>query len=266
MLGPTIRKELQLLRRDPRVIVRLLVLPVAFIALFGMAFKGGENKLQRRPLGAWCDPAGARCKPVLAALDGSGQFAVKMVASADEVRRAVDVAGGFLHADDARHFGQTQHGFDRHIGHRATRHVVQNDRQIHRLGHLAEVQVHPFLRRLVVVRHDLEGGIGAHLLGIGRQLDGLGRGVAAGTRNDGDALVGLLDRHADQLTVLFHRHGRRFAAGADDHDAVGAFGDVPVDEPPQRGIVDAAVFVHRRDERDDAASQLLQGGLFVGGR
>jgi hypothetical protein len=83
MLGPTIRKELQLLRRDPRVIVRLLVLPVAFIALFGMAFKGGENKLQRRPLGAWCDPAGARCKPVLAALDGSGQFAVKMAASAD---------------------------------------------------------------------------------------------------------------------------------------------------------------------------------------
>ena len=47
---------------------------------------------------------------------------------------------------------------------------------------------------------------------------------------------------------------RRFAGRADDADAVGAFGDVPVDQAAQRVVVDAAVVVHRRDERDDAAS------------
>ena len=70
----------------------------------------------------------------------------------------------------------------------------------------------------------------------------------------GHAALGLLDRDADDLAVLLDDDGRRFAGGADDADAVGAFGDVPVDQAAQGGVVDAAVFVHRRDERDDAAS------------
>jgi hypothetical protein len=42
--------------------------------------------------------------------------------------------------------------------------------------------------------------------------------------------------------------------GAHDADAVGAFGGVPVDQAAQRVVVDAAVFVHRRDQGDDAAN------------
>ena len=63
----------------------------------------------------------------------------------------------------------------------------------------------------------------------------------------------MLDRDADELLVLVDVDRRRFAGGADDDDAVGAFGDVPVDQLPKRGEVERAVLVHRRDDRDQAA-------------
>jgi hypothetical protein len=43
---------------------------------------------------------------------------------ANEPLGALDVAGGFLDADDARHLGEAQHGVVRHIGHGAAGHVV----------------------------------------------------------------------------------------------------------------------------------------------
>ena len=88
-------------------------------------------------------------------------------------------------------------------------------------------------------------------------------GVGAAAGHDGHAALGLFDRDADDLAVLLDVDRRRFAGGADDADAVGAFGDVPVDQPAQGGIVDAAVVVHRRDQRDDAACNRCHGNLFV---
>jgi linearmycin/streptolysin S transport system permease protein len=89
MMAATIKKELQLLRRDPRVLVRLLVLPLAFIALFGMAFGQDHKDQQRHPMAVWSDPAAARGHDVLAALDKSGQFALQVAPSADAVRKSV---------------------------------------------------------------------------------------------------------------------------------------------------------------------------------
>lgn len=90
MMKPAIRKELQLLRRDPRVIVRLLVLPIAFIALFGMVFnranKAGDTG---HPLAAWWDPANPRASGAVAALDGSQLYRVIKAPSADAVQKAV---------------------------------------------------------------------------------------------------------------------------------------------------------------------------------
>ena len=60
-------------------------------------------------------------------------------------------------------------------------------------------------------------------------------------------------RDADQLLVLVEVDGRRFAGGADHHDAVGAFGDVPVDQLSEAREVERAVLVHRRDDCDQAA-------------
>jgi hypothetical protein len=85
---------------------------------------------------------------------------------ADQPLRALDVAGGFLDADDARHLGQAQHGVVLHIGDGAAGHVVQHHRQVAGgLGNGLEVLVLAFLRRLVVVGHHLQLAIGADLLG-----------------------------------------------------------------------------------------------------
>ena len=64
----------------------------------------------------------------------------------------------------------------------------------------------------------------------------------------------MLDRHADDLAVFFNRHGGRLARGADHANAVSAFGDVPVNETAQGGVIDAAIFLHRGDQCDDAAN------------
>lgn len=89
MIVATIRKELQLLARDRAAMFRLLLLPLAFIALFGSVFTGAEGDARRaRPIAVWhgASPLGP---PVVAALDGSGVFAVVPAASADEVRARV---------------------------------------------------------------------------------------------------------------------------------------------------------------------------------
>ncbi|MBS1163962.1 MAG: hypothetical protein H6R03_1858 [Burkholderiaceae bacterium] len=91
----------------------------------------------------------------------SGSSRLFSARALEQVGGAGQVAGGVLDADDPRHLRQPQRGLGRQVGHRAARHVVQDDRQVDRLGHLAEVLVQPFLRRLVVVRHDLQRGVGS---------------------------------------------------------------------------------------------------------
>jgi len=90
MFVPTIVKELQLLRRDPRALVRLVALPVAFIALFGMVFRADENKPETAtPVAVWIDPQVAVGPRITAAIELSRRFRVVAAASADEVRRSV---------------------------------------------------------------------------------------------------------------------------------------------------------------------------------
>jgi ABC-2 type transport system permease protein len=90
MLGPTLVKELRLLRRDPRALVRLIALPVVFIVLFGTMFRATEKKPEAaRPVPVWIDPSVAIGERITAAIDASGRFRVERVDSADEVRRRV---------------------------------------------------------------------------------------------------------------------------------------------------------------------------------
>jgi ABC-2 type transport system permease protein len=113
VLVPTLRKELLLLRRDPRALVRLIVLPLLFIGIFGYVFKlSGEKQREARPIAVW-NGAGPAGEGLTRALDGSKLFTVVPAASADAVEAAV-----------------TQHhqavglvippGFDPAHGHRAT--------------------------------------------------------------------------------------------------------------------------------------------------
>jgi ABC-2 type transport system permease protein len=94
MLIPTLKKELQLLRRDPRVIIRLLVLPLAFIVLFGLVFNAEDRKTQHaRPLALWADPAVApQAARITLALDGSKLFQV--IPTGSEAQLVQQVARG----------------------------------------------------------------------------------------------------------------------------------------------------------------------------
>jgi ABC-2 type transport system permease protein len=89
MFGATVKKELQLLRRDPRAIVRLLLLPVAFIALFGMVFRSVEQGPKGRPLAVYVAPGSALAATVVVALERSTVFHPETLASADDVRAKV---------------------------------------------------------------------------------------------------------------------------------------------------------------------------------
>ena len=178
---------------------------------------------------------------------------------------ALDVACGFLDADDAWHLSKPKHGVMRHIGDGAARYVVEHNGQIaDGFGDGPEVPVLAFLRRLVVVGNDLQLRIGANASGELGELDGFFGRIGAAASHDRHAAFGLLDRYANDFAVLFDVDRRRFAGGADHAEAIRAFVDVPVDDATQCGVIDTAVVVHRRNERDDAACQLLQGGLFVG--
>ena len=142
----------------------------------------------------------------------------------------------------------------RHIGHGAAGHVVEHGGQVtHGFGNRLEVLVLAFLCGLVVVGHDLQLAVGAHTTGVLGQFDRFFGRIGAATGHDGHTFGGLFDRHADDLAVFFDIHRGRFARGTNDANAVGAFGDVPVDEFAQGGVVHAAVFKHRGDERHDAA-------------
>ncbi|HTJ41907.1 MAG TPA: ABC transporter permease [Kofleriaceae bacterium] len=91
ILRPTIEKEILLLKRDPRVLVRLIVMPVAFIALFGMAFKGQERRAKElHPVIVFRDLAASRGVAIVEALKGSGMFNVVEAKNAEEVRAKVE--------------------------------------------------------------------------------------------------------------------------------------------------------------------------------
>ncbi len=174
----------------------------------------------------------------------------------DEPLGAFDVAGGFFDANDARHLRQAQHGVVQHVAHRAAGHVVQHDGKVARgFGNRLEVLVLAFLCGLVVVGHHLQLAVGTHAACELGQFNGLGGGVGTTARHDGHALGGLLHGHADDLAVFFDVDSGRFARGAHYANAVGAFGNVPVDQFAQGWVVHATVLVHGSDEGDDAAGE-----------
>ncbi len=65
-------------------------------------------------------------------------------------------------------------------------------------------------------------------------------------------------RLGDQQFVFFHIHGRRFAGRADHHDAIRALLNVKIDQPAERRQVEAAVLVHRGDDRNNTALHHLE--------
>ncbi len=71
------------------------------------------------------------------------------------------VASGLLDAGDARMVRQPHDRVGLHVARRAARHVVEDDRNAHRVGDRREVAIQAFLGGLVVVRRDDQQRVGA---------------------------------------------------------------------------------------------------------
>ncbi len=166
---------------------------------------------------------------------------------------ALHVAGRILEADNIRNLRQAQHRVVLQVRDRTAWNVVDNLRKIHRLRDGAEMPVQPFLGGLVVIGHNRQAQVGTGSLGIRSQLDSFARRIGAGTSDDRNTASRVLDGRADQKTVFFEIHRRRFAGGPDHDDAVAAFANVEIDQPAQPFEVKAAVLEHRRDNGNEAS-------------
>ena len=96
---------------------------------------------------------------------------------------------------------------------------------------------HAGLRRLVIVWHDRQDGVGARGLGVLAQLDGMGGGVGAGTRDHRHAAARHVDRDAHQDVMLGRAQRRRFAGGAADDQSGCAGSDLQIAEVFEGGAV-----------------------------
>ncbi len=170
-------------------------------------------------------------------------------------RGARQIGRGILGADDVlavlRQPGQRLH---RNIGNGTAGHVVDENRDIDRIGDGTEVLIEAFLRRLVVIGNDDEGGIGAGFLCVNRIVNRFGGAVRAGSGDHGNAATDFLDAHFDDGLVLVGRQGRAFAGGADGDHSVAPLVDLPVDEFPECLLVHLAM-LHGSDESGKRTSE-----------
>ena len=172
---------------------------------------------------------------------------------------AHQVGGGVLHPDDVGVPGQPRDQFHADLDDGARRDVVEDDRDVDRIGHRHEVAILPFLRRLVVIACHRQHGIGTHRLGELGQFDGFDGGIAARARDHRHAACGFRDADLDHPAMLVMGQGRRFAGGATGNQAVGAFGDLPRDQLAESGLVQLAV-LHRGDESGNRAFNAVGSG------
>src|SRR6516162_7163795 len=91
-----------------------------------------------------------------------------------------------------------------------------------------------------------------------RELDGFAGGVGARAGNDRDPAFDLLDAPLHDLAMLVMGECRALAGGADRHQPVSAFGDLPIDEAAKCPLVHTAV-TKRGDECSERAAKARLG-------
>src|SRR5690349_943979 len=88
MLAAAIKKDLRLLIHDRTAFVSLFVMPVVFIAIFGVFFGDGGGGPGKRNLQVWAADT-PRNNAVLAAIDASKLFDVTHAKTPDDARHGV---------------------------------------------------------------------------------------------------------------------------------------------------------------------------------
>jgi hypothetical protein len=163
------------------------------------------------------------------------------------LRHAGKVTGRVLHADDVGQLGKLPHRGGHHVDHRPGRDVVDDDRNAD-LVERAEMGDQALLRRLVVVGRDDQRGVGAHGLRVLDEAHGLDGVVGPRPRDHRNAARGGLHDDLDHLLMLVMGQRRAFPGRAHRHEAVRAFGDLPLHQRFQRVEIHGTVG-KGRDER-----------------
>ncbi|MNP25161.1 hypothetical protein D3C76_1179560 [compost metagenome] len=116
---------------------------------------------------------------------------------------------------------------------------------------MLEVLVQAFLRRLVVVRHYQQAGVGTGALGVLGQVHGFGSGVGTGTGDDRDAAgaaLDALDHVLDDQDVFFDIQRGGLTGGADSDDRMGAVFQVEVYKFVEAAPVKTPLCIHGCDQ------------------
>ncbi len=138
--------------------------------------------------------------------------------------------------------------------------VVEHHRHVGALDDGAEVVEHARLAGLVVVGGDEQQPVGAELLGLPGQLDGVCGGVGADAGDHDGSLADRVDDRAQDVAVLGHGGGRALTGGPADHHAVVAVGDEVVGDAGRAVEVDGSVVVERRRHRRQHPAEARAGG------
>ena len=146
-------------------------------------------------------------------------------------------------------FGETRNSGRRHVHAGAARNVVEDQGQIHGLGHGRIVLIQAFLCGLVVIGRNEERTVRAGLLGVGGKGNRLVRGIRAGACNHRDPPVHDFHGKRDHALVFFVRERGGFPRGPAGHDAMRAVGNLKLDQLAIRGFVECAV-LERGDDSD----------------
>jgi soluble lytic murein transglycosylase len=165
-------------------------------------------------------------------------------------QRSGQITRRVLDTDDIGQQSQTRHGRHRHVDDAASGDVVNDNRQFGRIMDGLEMLIKPFLRRLVIVGCDDEGGISPDLPGIAGQADGLFRRVGPGAGDNRNLSLGNFNRQCDDESVFLMTEGRRLPGGATGNETMRAFIQLPLHEILKGSLIHPAV-TERREQRNN---------------
>ena len=137
-------------------------------------------------------------------------------------------------------FARAFDGLGLEVPPRTARNVIEDLRDVHRVGDRGIVGVQAVLSRPVVIRRHEEGGVGPGLEGEFREADGLARGVRAGPGHHLGPSGDPGDDEFDDPLVLLVRERRAFSRRAHRADGPRALGDLPVDRAAELLVIDLA--------------------------
>ena len=137
-----------------------------------------------------------------------------------------------------------------HVDDGARRNVVDDDRLGGGVVDRLEVVVEPLLIGAVIVTSHMQGGIGAHPLGMEGVLDSFDRIVGTRPGNHRNTASDLFDHQLHHPAVLVVGQGRALPRGTHRHNAVSALFDMPLHQTQQRLFIQLSLS-KRGDQRND---------------